>query len=171
MSRRKETTCPGNIYLRIPSEQRDVWAVAPSCWNHPFPAPCSSKTSFNLGRRKFSSIAQYRSEVTVTVTLSSSKKVRTQHTKPKNGTPHSNLGAVGWPLVKFPRDAVRPVPEILFVDCERHAASLSANRHFEWTPRQKKCGAHPIKPWCELRTAWTQLSNDTSLTALTAPHP
>jgi hypothetical protein len=31
MSPRKETTCPGNISLRIPSERRDVWAVAPSC--------------------------------------------------------------------------------------------------------------------------------------------
>jgi hypothetical protein len=31
MSPRKETTCPGNIFLKIPSERRDVWAVAPSC--------------------------------------------------------------------------------------------------------------------------------------------
>jgi hypothetical protein len=30
-SPRKETTCPGKISLRIPSERRDVWAVAPSC--------------------------------------------------------------------------------------------------------------------------------------------
>jgi hypothetical protein len=30
LSPRKETTCPGNISLRIPSERRDVWAVAPS---------------------------------------------------------------------------------------------------------------------------------------------
>jgi hypothetical protein len=49
-------------------------AVAPSCWNHTFSSPCSSKISSNLGRREFSSIAQYRSEVTVTVTSSSSKK-------------------------------------------------------------------------------------------------
>jgi hypothetical protein len=110
-----------------------VWAVAPSCWNHTFSAPCSSKRASNLGRRKFSSIAHYRSEVTVTVTSSSSKKLRTPHTKPKNGTPHSNLGAVEWPLVKLPRVIVRPVPEMLFVDCERHAASLSANCHFERT--------------------------------------
>jgi hypothetical protein len=38
---------------------------------------------------------------------------------------------VEWPLVKFPRVIVRPISEILFVDCERHAVSLSANRHFE----------------------------------------
>jgi hypothetical protein len=48
-----------------------VWAVAPSSWNHTFSAPCSSKRSSNLGRRKLSSIAPYRSEVTVTVTSSS----------------------------------------------------------------------------------------------------
>jgi hypothetical protein len=74
MSPRKETICPGNICLRIPSEGRDMWAVAPSCWKHTFSAPDSSKRSSNLGRRKFSSIAQYRSEVTVTVTWSISKK-------------------------------------------------------------------------------------------------
>jgi hypothetical protein len=51
------------------------------------------------------------------LTSSSSKKVRTPHTKLKNGTPHSNLGAVEWLLVKFPRVIVRPVPAILFVDC------------------------------------------------------
>jgi hypothetical protein len=28
---------------RIPSEWRDVWAVEPSCSNHTFSAPCSSK--------------------------------------------------------------------------------------------------------------------------------
>jgi hypothetical protein len=43
-----------------------------------------------------------------------------------------------------------------------------ANRHFELTPRQQKCGAHLTKPWCELRT---QLSNDTLPTALPPPHP
>jgi hypothetical protein len=31
MSPLKETRCPGNISLGIPSERRDVWAVAPSC--------------------------------------------------------------------------------------------------------------------------------------------
>jgi hypothetical protein len=30
-SPRKETKCPGNISLRIPSERRDVWAVVPAC--------------------------------------------------------------------------------------------------------------------------------------------
>jgi hypothetical protein len=35
MSPRKETTCPGNISLRI-REQQDVWAVAPPYWNHTF---------------------------------------------------------------------------------------------------------------------------------------
>jgi hypothetical protein len=59
------------------------------------------------------------------------KKVQTPHTKLKNGTLHSNLGAVEWPLMKFPRVIVRPVPKMLFIDYERHAASLSANRHFE----------------------------------------
>jgi hypothetical protein len=43
--------------------------------------------SSNFGRRKISSIAQYRSEVTVTVT-----KVRAPYTKLKNCTPNSNLG-------------------------------------------------------------------------------
>jgi hypothetical protein len=71
MSPCKETTCPGNISPRIPSERRDVWAVAPTCSNHTFSAPCSSKRSSNLGWRKLSSIAQHRSEVTVTVTSSS----------------------------------------------------------------------------------------------------
>jgi hypothetical protein len=51
MSPRKETKCPGNIYLRIPSERRDVWAVASSCWNRTFSVPCSSKRSSYLGRR------------------------------------------------------------------------------------------------------------------------
>jgi hypothetical protein len=68
------TRCPGNISLWIPSERPDVWAVAPSCWNHTLSAPYSSKKSSNLGRRKFSSIAQYRSEATFTVASSSSKK-------------------------------------------------------------------------------------------------
>jgi hypothetical protein len=31
MSPSKETTCPGNISLRIPSERRDMWTVASSC--------------------------------------------------------------------------------------------------------------------------------------------
>jgi hypothetical protein len=117
LSPRKETTCPGNISLRIPSDRRDVWGVAPSCRNQTLSAPCSSERSSSLGRRKFSSIAQYLSEVTVTVTSSFSKKY-VPH------TPHSNLAAVEWPLVKFPRVTVRPVPEMLFVDWERHAASL-----------------------------------------------
>jgi hypothetical protein len=51
------------------------------------------------------------------------KKVRTPHTKLKHSTTHSNLGAVEWPLVNFPRVIVRPVPEA--------DASLSANCHFE----------------------------------------
>jgi hypothetical protein len=42
-------TCPGNICLRILSEQRDVWDVAPSCWSHTFSAPSSSKRSSNFG--------------------------------------------------------------------------------------------------------------------------
>jgi hypothetical protein len=114
---RRETTCPGNISLRIPSERRDVWVVTPSSWNLTFSAPCSSKRSSSLGRRKFSSIAQYRSGVTVTVTSFSSKKYGPHTPNSKNGTPHSNLRAVEWLLVKFPTVNVRPVSEILFVDC------------------------------------------------------
>jgi hypothetical protein len=38
-----EKACTGNISLKIPSERQDVWAVAPSCWNHTFSAPTSIK--------------------------------------------------------------------------------------------------------------------------------
>jgi hypothetical protein len=114
MSPHKETTCPGNISLRIPGKQRDVWAVAPTCLNHTFSAPCSSKRSFQLSQRKVFSIAQYRSEVTITVTPSYSKRYR-PHT-PNSKMAH-HLRAVEWPVVKFPRVIVSPVPEILFIEC------------------------------------------------------
>jgi hypothetical protein len=96
------------------------------------------KRSSNLGRRKFSSIAQYRSEVTDTGTSSSSKKVRTPHTKLKNGTPHSNPGAVEWPS-KFPRvlwDQYRKCCLLTAKGTLRHLGE----RHFEWTARQQKRG-------------------------------
>ena len=34
MSPRNEIKWPGNIFLKIPIARREVWAVAPSCWNH-----------------------------------------------------------------------------------------------------------------------------------------
>ena len=64
MSPRNEIKWLGNISLKIPIAHREVWAVSPSCWNQTLSL---SSSSFNLGLRKVSSIAQYRSEFTVTV--------------------------------------------------------------------------------------------------------
>ena len=71
ISPRNEIKWPGNIPLKIPIARREVWAVAPSCWNQTLSI---SWRIFNFGLRKVSSISQYRLEFTVTVTLSSSKK-------------------------------------------------------------------------------------------------
>jgi hypothetical protein len=164
MSPRKETTHPGNISPRIPSERRDVWPVTPSCWNHTFSAPCSSKRSSNLGRRKFPSIAQYRSEVIVTVTLSSLKEVRTPHTKLKYGTPHITLGLWSgrwWSSRGLLWDQYRK--RMRMARCV-----VIGEPPFWWTPRQRKRGAYPTKSWCDLRMALTQLSNITS--PLFCPH-
>ena len=71
MSPRNEIKWPGNISLKIPIARRKVWAVALSCWSQTLSI---SWSVFNFGLRKISSISRYRSEFTVTVTLSSSKK-------------------------------------------------------------------------------------------------
>ena len=47
------------------------------------------------------------------------KKVWTQQTKVKNGTPHCQFGVITCLLVKFPRVTPRPVSEILLVYCAR----------------------------------------------------
>jgi len=47
------------------------------------------------------------------------KKVWTQHTKVKIGTPHCHFGVITCSLVKFPRVTLRPVSEILLVYCAR----------------------------------------------------
>ena len=65
---------PGNISLKIPIDNPDVWALSPSCWSQTL---FLSSSSSNLGLRKEYSNTQYRS---VTVKFSSSKS-RTQNAK------------------------------------------------------------------------------------------
>jgi hypothetical protein len=153
MSPRKKTTCPGNISLRILSNNKVCELL-----HH-----LAETTHFLFHVHQ--KIIQFRPEKVLyhcTIPIRGDRysnivlfeKVQTPHTKLKNGTPHSNLRAVEWPLVKFPRVTVTPVPEILFVDCawkvEMCLVCASANHHFEWTPRQQRSGAHPTKPvWIE----------------------
>lgn len=54
--------------LKIPIERLEVWAVASSCWTQTLFLLSSSSS---LGFTKVSGNVQYRSELTVTVTLSS----------------------------------------------------------------------------------------------------
>ena len=81
-----EIKWPGNISLKIPIVRREVWAVAPSCWNQTLSI---SWSTFNFGMRNVSSISQYRSEFTVTVTLSSLKKYGLHI--PKSATTHHTV--------------------------------------------------------------------------------
>ena len=68
-----------------------------------------------LGRRKFCSMSQYRSEMTVTVTKSSSKKYG-PHT-PNSAIAHQTVTrrAMQRTFVKFARVIYRPVPKVLYV--------------------------------------------------------
>ena len=99
MSPRNEIKWPGNISLKIPIARREVWAVAPSCWNQTLSI---SWSILNFGLKKVSSISQYRSEFTVTVMLSSSKKYGPHI--PNSATPHHTVtrgqckGGGGWSL-------------------------------------------------------------------------
>jgi hypothetical protein len=63
--------------------------------NYTFSARYSSKRSSNSSRRNFSSIAQYRSEATVTVTSSSSKKYGPPP-PPNSKTAHHTVTLVLW---------------------------------------------------------------------------
>lgn len=45
ISLHKDTMCPGNVSLRISSEQWYVCDVAPSCWNQTFLTTCSLQLS------------------------------------------------------------------------------------------------------------------------------
>jgi hypothetical protein len=161
MSPRKETTCPGIISLRIPSERRDVWAVAQSCWNHTFSAPCSLKRTSTLGRRKFSSIAQYRSEVTVTVISSSSEKYgpHTWNSKMAHHTVTLGLWSGRWWSSQHRKFCL--------------LTAKSTLRHYRRTAILNELldnkSAVLTRPSHKLRTAWTQLFNDTLPTA--PPHP
>jgi hypothetical protein len=95
------------------------------------------------------------------------KKEQTPHTKLKNGTPHSNLGAVEWLLAKFPRvlwDQYRRFYLLTMPERWKCASSVN-NKTTVWGKFWE------TKAWCEFRSAWTQLSNDILHTAPSLPHP
>jgi hypothetical protein len=85
MSPRKETTCPGNICQNSEWTTRCVGCCTILLKPHIF---CSMFIEMPIGGHRYSNIVLF-------------EKVRTPNTKLRNGTPHSNLGTVEWPLVNF----------------------------------------------------------------------